>query len=54
MWKAIKWFLFKRNYVTIPGDHCGICGKWVAVPYTIPSYQDVGWYITICDNCKYI
>jgi len=36
------------------GYHCGICGKWVNEPFSVPEYQSAGeWWDTwgMCNEC---
>lgn len=37
--KKLKWILNGKPTITLPGFHCGLCGKYVAQPFKIIEYD---------------
>jgi len=53
LFKWLQWLRGGKPTIKYPGFHCGCCGKWIARPFEIPTYQSVGkWADTIglCDD----
>ena len=50
----LKWYLKGKPMVQYRGYHCGICGKWVNEPFSVPEYQSAEeWWDTwgVCEEC---
>jgi len=47
---------FKVEYLDYPGYHCGLCGKWVDHPQSIPKHLSGGSHfdmIGMCGKCAF-
>jgi hypothetical protein len=54
-WVKIKWVRKKKPMVTYEGFHCGCCGRWVNMKFSIPTYKSISeWWDTwgICPRCE--
>lgn len=62
----MKWILNGKPTITLPGFHCGCCGKYIEKPFKIRNYNSKEniivetdedyqkyWYYTwgMCDTC---
>ena len=55
MIKKVMWILKGSKMVSYTGFNCGCCGKWVGLPFKIPTYISGGRMIDtwgICDKCR--
>jgi len=48
----LKWIIKGRPYITYPGYHCGLCGKWTYISFTIPKYKSDGEWLDTWGICK--
>jgi len=51
----LRWKLIGSPLISYPGKHCGCCGAWIDVPFTIRTYQSFDKYWDtwdLCDTCK--
>ena len=57
MFAKLKWILSGKPMISYPGFHCGCCGKWNAIPFSLPKYLSMGEWIDgwgVCPgNCDY-
>lgn len=66
MFRKLKWILNGKPTITLPGFHCGRCGRYVEESFKIPNYRNKEniivntdeeyqdyWYHTwgLCDKC---
>jgi hypothetical protein len=45
MFNKLKWIFQGQPMITYPGFICEWCGKWNAIPFSIPKYKSRGeWF----------
>jgi len=49
-----KWILKGKPMIHYKGFHCGCCGSWTWLDFSVPQYKSDDFYDTwgLCDNCK--
>lgn len=52
MIKWIKWRIKGKPMIEYIGYHCGLCGRWIDEPFTIPEYRSYGKWCDTWGMCK--